>query len=140
MIVYEKENKLNIKFDGKIDETTVPDFSLYKNDEDKVIIDANGGQSEPGTGGGGSAPLVVTFTKRGAYAVDSDKTEKEIFDAVQTNGILAKCINGGTTVFEPVAVDIGGNTIYFAREYNTLGCSYIFGNGEDDNTEWTIPD
>lgn len=52
MLVYEKDNKLNIKFDSQNggEELDNPDFSIYKDNENKVTISANGNTGDVGGG------------------------------------------------------------------------------------------
>lgn len=75
MIVYEKNNKLNINFDNEVNEN--PDLQISKeNGKTSVTIDGQ-------PGGGGSEPLVVTFsgTTDGGDA-SCDKTWAQILNAV----------------------------------------------------------
>lgn len=70
MLIYEKDNKLNINFENKIEE---PDFSIYKNGEDKVVISANGETSEAGSNNSGESVLPP-------YTVeDAEKSIKSCF-------------------------------------------------------------
>ena len=75
MIIYEKENKLNINFDNSTE--AEPDVAISKEDG-QVNIEAGG---QP-IGGGGSEQFVVTFsgTTEGGNA-ECDKTLAEVVDA-----------------------------------------------------------
>lgn len=55
MLVYEKDNKLNINFDNKVDDS--PDLSIGKSgDKTQILVD---GQPSGGGGGGGANVLTL---------------------------------------------------------------------------------
>ena len=99
MIIYEKENKLNINFDNSTE--AEPDVVISKEDG-QVVIEAGG---EPI--GGGSEPLVVTFsgTSEGGDAA-CDKTWAEISQAY----------NGGRTI----------NAFYYDSQFGLFGLQVSF--------------
>jgi hypothetical protein len=137
MLIYEKDNKLNINFENSVNES--PDLQICKSgDKTEVLID---GQS----GGGGSGPLVVTFsgTTAGGDAA-CDKTWAEIvaaesagrnikaFYQIRSHGELhlnqmfciSKYTNNTLTEFlaMDVRVDSAANNALFAStlvEYNS---------------------
>lgn len=58
MLIYEKDNKLNINFENSVNES--PDLQIGKSgDKTEVLIDG-----QPGGGGsGGASPVIVTVTQ-----------------------------------------------------------------------------
>ena len=129
MLIYEKDNKLNINFENKVDD---PDLSLFKED-DKVKISANGSTSEPGQGGCSSS-FVITFsgTTEGGDAT-CDKTWEEIVQAYsEEKEIVAKyrdIYNDGEEV-----EDIYNLTISTVGFVNTKTLKRFFAN----YTEFTL--
>lgn len=88
MIIYEKENKLNINFEDKIGD---PDFSIYKNNEDKVVISSNGTTSEPGSSSGGGGVMHVSVEVSGqvdAQVYTLSKTYNEIKNAAENSIVI----------------------------------------------------
>lgn len=83
MLIYEKENKLNINFDNEVSEQ--PDLQISKEDgKTSVTIDG-----QPSGGGGGV--FAVEFTSGQQYHLIADKTLKEIYDNA-FQGILCKIV------------------------------------------------
>ena len=82
MLIYEKDNKLNINFENSVTEN--PDLQIGKSgDKTQILVD---GQES----GGGSEPLVVTFTD--ANPASCDKTWAEIKEAYDSGReIVAYC-------------------------------------------------
>ena len=77
MIVYEKDNKLNINFENQLDN---PDIEIGKSE---IKVDGN----DIVSGGGGSEPLVVNITTEDTVET-LDKTWKEIKDAFDSGTIV----------------------------------------------------
>ena len=113
MIIYEKDNKLNINFENNVEEQA--DLQISKSgDKTEVLIDGQPG----GSGSGGSAPLVVTFsgtTDEGDASCD--KTFEEIKAAyIAGKEILFRYIDYGRDdekqfiSLYSVFVDIANNT------------------------------
>lgn len=76
MLVYEKDNKLNINFENSVNES--PDLSIGKSgDKTQILVD---GQES----GGGSSVFVVNIAKKSddSSTIALDKTWKEIHDAI----------------------------------------------------------
>ncbi len=83
MLVYEKNNKLNINFENSIEEQ--PDIVLGKEDgKTEILVD---GQPSGG-GGGGASILCLNFASSESGWV-SDKTFQEVLEA----------LNGGSFVY-----------------------------------------
>ena len=77
MLIYEKENKLNINFNNEVSEQ--PDLQISKEDgKTSVTIDG-----QPSGGGGGGSLIVHWTTVSEGYEFRTDKTWKEIHDALE---------------------------------------------------------
>lgn len=89
MIVYEKNNKLNINFENDLDN---PDIEIGKGE-----INVDGNNIVNGGGGGGNSDLfVVTFgqTESDEPELTADKTYSEIIEAMQGGKIVVFNIFG----------------------------------------------
>ena len=139
MIVYEKNNKLNINFENELDN---PDIEIGKSE---IKVDGNDIVSGGSSGGGA---FLVTF----AYSDDdgywhSDKTRKEILDAAETSVIWAHIepfTESSPDTHQPIGIGCYGDTayVYFGQGLNSgIGVSYIYSSGSSpDCTTWVIPD
>jgi hypothetical protein len=111
MLIYEKNNKLNINFDNEINEN--PDLQIGKNgDKTEVLVDGSSNPTIPvpvlpedvgktivvnedgsyalaNAGGGSTAPLVVSFTASPpSFQVVCDKSYSEIKNAYDSGRIV----------------------------------------------------
>ena len=104
MLIYEKENKLNINFDNSTE--AEPDVVISKEDG-QVNIEAGG---EPV--GGGSAILHLTFTKdRTTKVISCSKTIAEIKSAYDNN--------------TPVDAIYQGSMYYFGSVPASTSCQFV---------------
>lgn len=135
MIIYEKENKLNISFDNSTE--AEPDVVISKEDG-QVNIEA-GGQPIGGDGGA----LVVHFeydSSTDGYI--SDKTMKEIDDAAKIKPLIGVREHLDQTYSSPIIylkqdVNVELRTPDFS---NLFGGKVVIGTYEDDGTSWHNPD
>jgi hypothetical protein len=78
MLIYEKDNKLNINFENNVEET--PDLQISKESgKTEVLID---GQSGGGSGGSFVIRVKETAVENGGTKYELDKTWQEISDAI----------------------------------------------------------
>ena len=79
MLIYEKDNKLNINFENSVEET--PDLQISKESgKTEVKID---GQSGGGSGGSFVIRVKETAVENGGTKYELDKTWQEISDAIE---------------------------------------------------------
>lgn len=128
MLIYEKENKLNINFENQISN---PDIEIGKGE---IKVDGNDIVS-----GGGSEPMVVTFTD--AEPVSCDKTWDEVKEAHEAGReIVAYCEHeeSGTKwriqlsvffTYDSGEVSGMGGMFYFVAFGNTLTANCAIGSG-----------
>lgn len=95
MLVYEKDNKLNINFDNKVDNS--PDLSIGKSgDKTQILVDG-----QPSGGGGGADLFIVTITVTDGKpsTISADCTLAEI-NAAYDDGkiVVGKIVYGGTVI------------------------------------------
>lgn len=96
MLIYEKNNKLNINFDNEVSEN--PDLQIGKDgDKTEVLIDG-----QPGGGSGGSSPFIVTFSGNDDENTSAcDKTWEQIVEAY-TSGkqIITRYTEDGYFIYD----------------------------------------
>lgn len=124
MLIYEKNNKLNINFDNSTE--AEPDVVISKEDG-QVNIEAGG---QP-IGGGGSEPLVVTFSGTTDDGnAECDKTRGEIVSAFTSGKIVSVIYEiredspAGVTRIFPDNVYVSGNGQIMAS------CTFTFAGAE----------
>ena len=144
MLIYEKDNKLNINFDNEVSEQ--PDLQISKEDgKTEVLIDG-----QPGSGGGGALVVHFTYNAQTGY-IDADKTCKEILDASKIGpliGIHEFLESGDDVIFSsPFCVKYKYDNGYqiasmelWALQLPIFDSNYTYCDYSDDNTQWTIPD
>lgn len=99
MLIYEKDNKLNINFENSVEET--PDLQISKESgKTEVKID---GQQGGGSGGSFVIRANETAIENGGKKLELDKTVQEISDAILA-GVYCCVIEqlGPTTRQQPV--------------------------------------
>ena len=93
MIIYEKDNKLNINFENSVEET--PDLQISKSgDKTEVLIDG-----QPGSGGSGGGVLICIDTNG-----TLDKTMGEIQEAKNSGKIIYISIDDDVYVFQSLVI------------------------------------
>ncbi len=93
MIIYEKDNKLNINFENNVEEQA--DLQISKSgDKTEVLIDG-----QPGSGGSGGGVLICTDTDG-----TLDKTMGEIQEAINSGKIIYISIDNGLYVFQSLVI------------------------------------
>ena len=104
MLIYEKDNKLNINFENNVEET--PDLQISKSgDKTEVLIDG-----QQGGGGSGGGTLVVNVLTLDAETMQCtvDKTVQEVVEASSNHQniicILDRRVTGGgdTILYMPL--------------------------------------
>lgn len=130
MIIYEKENKLNVSFENSINET--PDIQIGKDgDKTQILVD---GQESSGSGSG-SESVNVTMIR---FRLDEntmknylDETAENIFNATM-NGFVKGYTDGG---FDACLLVIN------ATKEGTDGYRFtIINNGKISQSPLTAPD
>lgn len=112
MLIYEKDNKLNINFENSVNES--PDLQISKSgDKTEVLIDG-----QPGGGG----VLICTDTNG-----TLDKTMGEIQAAFLLNSRIDLQHNSGGGVLHSIAVNL--LEVHFDERSNTYDGSVTFANG-----------
>lgn len=131
MLVYEKDNKLNISFENNIEN---PDFEISKTEVN--LGDANivsGSSSGKGT-------FVINFIDgNDEHTLISDKTMREIREAVQSSVILFKYRKEDSQVFTPAAylIDNEADHIYFLSSSLISGLG-VYAEYSENNTTWHL--
>ena len=131
MIVYEKDNKLNISFENSIEN---PDFEFSKDE-------ANFGNANiVSAGSAGSGVFIVTLTY-GSNTFIADKTMKEMREAAQTSILLLKYNEGNEYVFTPTAYSIEDEFDHLLPLNSSMFISAGFhATYSDNNTIWELDD
>jgi hypothetical protein len=117
MLVYEKNNKLNINFDNEISEN--PDLQISKeNGKTEVLIDGQ----ESGGGSGGVFP--ITFTQDDDNNVILSKTAGEL-DTAQNEGKILYVVNIGIANISAIAPAFGGGFTVNVLTWNGVAGTQI---------------
>lgn len=123
MLIYEKENKLNINFDNEVSEQ--PDLQISKED-DKTSVKIDGQESGGGSGG---ETLRASFTQNGVVTI-CDKTIAEIYSAYSEG----KYVYAGLAGFPYYLTGVSETTCTF----NNFSRTTIEGNNNGTSDEWEV--
>ena len=108
MLIYEKDNKLNINFENKVDE---PDFSLYKDGENGVVISSNGETSQVG----GSGLPAYTDEDEGKILALVEATKTYVIAPIENvSGPSGAALFGGFSTDEDTLQEINAWIDYLA--------------------------
>lgn len=122
MLIYEKNNKLNINFDNEVSEQ--PDLQISKEDG-KTSVTIDGQES----GGGGGETLRASFTQNGVVTI-CDKTIAEIYSAYTAG----KYVYAGLAGFLYYLTSVSETTCTFTNFSRTI----IKGNNNGTSDEWQV--
>lgn len=108
MLIYEKNNKLNINFDNEVSEQ--PDLQISKEDG-KTSVKIDGQES-----GGGGGVFIVHVTNDGIL----DKTYSEIVEAQQKNVVILLGMQNANNVYYLGSTDYIQDEQKYQVEFNSI--------------------
>lgn len=156
MLIYEKDNKLNIKFDPQNGEgLEEPDFSIFKDENEEVVISANGATGEAGGSGlpeeqaevinsaieNSGIGYIIPSEKLWSGTVSSNKSSPTIvspafcvIDEDDKEIVFSITINGETEIVSGVSFDSSVLISFMSVPYS-LNIHYVNNGGGESYNE-----